>query len=176
MDDNSSSLAIEDRGPWLGSDPRSLAATATSSDDTPWYLSRNVKRDATRGVDKLSRKEQRDIEDAACDAGMRNRATVLGRWPSLVAAMAPVRTALLKAISKDPELHDLPFAVGKSPANNPPSFGFHHESKATGRTYLGVVPRTRGSQACSRKGAAQHREGNPAEMQFPRLSITGLAR
>ena len=40
----------------------------------------------------------RDIEDAACNAGMRNPSTVHGRWPSLVAAMAPVRKALLKAL------------------------------------------------------------------------------
>ena len=99
----------------------SCGPTAAASDDTPWYPQRNVKRGLTRGVDKLSRKELRDIDYVACDAGMRNPATVLGRWPSLVAAMAPVRAALEKSISRDTELQDLPLAVGKSPIKKPPS-------------------------------------------------------
>ena len=82
-------------GPWLGSDPQAATTTAAATDDAPLYPQRNIKRGAARGVDKLSRKELRDIEDAACDAGMRNPATVLGRWLSLVAVMAPVRAAFV---------------------------------------------------------------------------------
>ena len=60
---------------------------------------RRITRDATRGVDAQSRKELRDAEDAACNAGMRNLAAVLSRWPALVEAMIPVRKALLQSMA-----------------------------------------------------------------------------
>ena len=72
-------------------------------------------------MDADSRKEIRDAEDAACNAGMRNPAAVCNRWPELVEAMQPVRQALLSAIAKCPDLQDLPLAVGKSPIRQPPA-------------------------------------------------------
>ena len=70
---------------------QTAAFLTTSSDSGVRYPQRNVKRDASIGTDELSRKEVRDKEDAASNAGMRNPATVLGRWPTLAAAMIPVR-------------------------------------------------------------------------------------
>jgi hypothetical protein len=82
---------------------------------------RRIQRNKSRGVDEDSRKEIRDAEDAACNAGMRNPAAVCSRWPELVEAMQPVRQALLVAIAQCPDLQSLPLAVGKSPVREPPA-------------------------------------------------------
>ena len=82
---------------------------------------RQVKRDASRGIDESSAKDKRDEEDAACDAGMRNPARVCKRWPALVEAMQPIRRALVLACHTIPDLQSLPLAVGAKPSRGPPS-------------------------------------------------------
>ena len=82
---------------------------------------RKVARHSSRGSDLPSRKEIRDAEDRACNAGMRNPYNVCTRWPSLIDAMKPVRRALTQACEDFPELHDLPLAVGAEPVKQPPS-------------------------------------------------------
>ena len=54
-------------------------------------------------------------------AGMRNPATVVLKWPSLAAAMIPIRRALALAIATNEELQDLPLAIGENPIKQPPS-------------------------------------------------------
>ena len=112
--------AFQDRGPRPDAGHASAVIAAEATDDLR-YPQRNVKRDISRGTGDRSRKEVRDIEDAACNAGMRNPASVLARWPSLAAAMVLVKKALVKAIENDAELQDLPLAVGTNPVKQPPS-------------------------------------------------------
>ena len=45
-------------------------AGVTKPIEDPTYPQRNIKRDASRGEDDLAIKELRDLEDAACMAGM----------------------------------------------------------------------------------------------------------
>ena len=101
------------------------------SDEVGWGPPRRITRDATRGVDAQSRKEVRDAEDAACNAGMRNPAAVLSRWPALVDAMLPIRKALLSAIANCTDLHDLPKAVGANPSRPPPTLESIAVARAT---------------------------------------------
>jgi hypothetical protein len=79
-----------------------------------------VARDSSLGDDGRSIKEVRDEEDAACNAGLRNPATVCRRWPKLVKAMEPVRKALLEAMDGIEELRDLPLCTGDNPTRKPP--------------------------------------------------------
>lgn len=64
---------------------------------------RRVESDGTRATDAALKKEIRDKEDAACNAGMRNPAMGGRPMPELVEAMEPIRKALLQAIAEDPE-------------------------------------------------------------------------
>ena len=98
--------------------PETAKVADTTEDQR--YPQRNVKRDVSRGTDERFRKEVRDSEDAICNAGMRNPAAVLARWPTLAAAMVPVKKALVKAMEYDAELRDLPLAVGLHPVNRHP--------------------------------------------------------
>ena len=54
-------------------------------------------------------------------AGMRNPALVVSKWPSLAAAMIPIRRALKLAIENDKELRDHPLPIGENPVEPPPS-------------------------------------------------------
>ena len=81
---------------------------------------RKISRDSSCGVDPPSKKEIRDSEDHHCNAGMRNPALVCKRWPSLVAAMRPIRATLLRAYAGIPDLQKLPLAVGANAVRLPP--------------------------------------------------------
>ena len=81
---------------------------------------RKILRHSSRGETVPSRKELRDREDAACNAGMRNPQRVCKRWHGLVEAMKPVRTALLRAYHQIPDLQQLPLAVGEHAVRDPP--------------------------------------------------------
>ena len=52
-------------------------------------------------------------------AGMRNPAEVVRKWPSLAAAMVPIRRVLTLAIATNKELRGLPLAIGENPFKAP---------------------------------------------------------
>ena len=91
-----------------------------------------VRRHRDRGADEPSVKEQRDVEDLASRAGVRNPAHLLESWPEYVEAMRPVRAALLSAWASIPELRGLDAACGAAPRRPPPSL----ESVRAARSFV----------------------------------------
>ena len=110
------------------------------ADEIAFEPPRKVSRHTLRGVDRESRRQAKDIEDAACNAGMRNPATVCGRWPSLVSTMIPIRRALQQAVETIPELQNLPDAIGEHAIRQPPSAEAVLKARALVAKALGLSP------------------------------------
>ena len=80
-----------------------------------------VKRHRARGSEQESARERKTREDLASNAGMRNPAEVLKRWPELGSAVTPVLAALRRARAADASLRGLVQCCGKAPERPPPS-------------------------------------------------------
>ena len=82
---------------------------------------RKVKRHRLRGPTLVGNKELKEDENQKCLAGMRNPASVLRAWPSLVPAMAELGEFLKEKIEKVPSFQGLSGCCGAEPSRPPPS-------------------------------------------------------
>ena len=134
--------AAQDRPPaGRGSsvEAHSLSASAPPVILGPVFEGR-VHRHSSRGASSFSAKDAKRSEDEACQAGLRNPASLLATWPQLWHAMAPVGVALLQARQLHPECQDLYRTLGGSPEGNPPAAAVVEEVRECVGRAIGLPP------------------------------------
>ena len=121
---------LQDRYPdllrqtWVAAYRDALAVMATPESaraDVAFASEGRVKRHRARGSEQESAREKKAREDYTSNAGMRNPAEVLKRWPEMATAVAPVLAALRSARSENERLRGLVRCCGKEPRRQPPS-------------------------------------------------------
>ena len=128
-----------------------MASAESARAEVSFTSEGRVKRHLARGSEQESARERKTREDLASNAGMRNPAVVLTRWPELVSAMSPALAALRQARASDANLRGLVRCCGKAPERQPPTESAVAKARAAVEQSLGL-----------QDGAAEeHHEASP---------------